>query len=90
MPHGPKSDLSPADLKLAADAFEAALARLDEEPVDVSLHLLRRRLASHVMALVFSGENDLEVVVEQALTRLHGTEQQRGEDLTAPGSFCSE
>jgi hypothetical protein len=61
--------LTPDDLRLAADAFEAALNALDES-VPIDPFTARRTLARYVIEHVFDGERDPERLSRGALEHL--------------------
>ena len=61
--------LQPDDLRMAADAFEAALRHLDES-VPVDPFTSRRMLARYVIEHMFDGERDLEQLYKGALDHL--------------------
>jgi hypothetical protein len=63
----PPQALGPEDLRLAADAFEAALQSLDESTCDTSPHTARRLLARYVIERALSGERELNALREGAL-----------------------
>jgi len=65
--HFPGQALGPDDLRLAADAFEAALHSLDESACDTSPHATRRILARYVIERALSGERDLSRLRDGAL-----------------------
>ena len=61
--------LHPDDLRMAADAFEAALRHLDES-VPVDPFTSRRMLARYVIEHMFDGERDPEQLYKGALEHL--------------------
>ena len=81
--------LTPDDLHRAADAFAAALERLDESTCEMHLYTARHLLARHIIDNTFSGDQDLEALCNGALdhlrreaaetagTREHSREQHR-------------
>jgi hypothetical protein len=62
--------LGPDDLRLAADAFEAALHSLDESTCNGPPHAARRLLARYVIERTLSGERDVTVLRDGALSWL--------------------
>ena len=65
----PARPLQPDDLRMAADAFEAALGQLDESlPLDPFTS--RRMLARYVIEHMFDGERDPERLCREALKHL--------------------
>jgi hypothetical protein len=68
--------LGPDDLRLASEAFEAALAEVGES--ELHPYEIRKNLAQHVMQKIFAGERDREALREGALTALRTVEEQFG------------
>ena len=62
--------LTPADLHRAADAFAAALQRLDESTCRVHPYAARQLLARYIIEHTFSGDQDLEALCDGALEHL--------------------
>ena len=62
--------LTPDDLHRAADAFAAALERLDERTCEMHPYTARHLLARHIIANAFSGDQDLEALCNGALDHL--------------------
>ena len=60
--------LGPDDLRLAADAFAAALHSLDESTCQTPPHTTRRLLAHYVIEHALTGERQLEALRDGALT----------------------
>lgn len=52
-------DLGPAELKIAVDAFDAALARTGEFVDDRHPRLVRAAVAAGVLQAMFAGERDV-------------------------------
>ena len=59
--------LGPEDLRLAADAFEAALYALDETTDDIDPYMARQAIARSIMESVLRGERDPDQLTELAL-----------------------
>ena len=59
--------LGPDDLRLAADAFEAALHSLDESTCEAPPHMTRRLLAQYVIEHALTGQRDLDALRDGAL-----------------------
>jgi len=59
--------LGPEDLRLAVDAFEAALHGLDESTCETSPHTIRRLLAQYVIERALNGERELKALRDGAL-----------------------
>ena len=59
--------LTPDDLHRAADAFAAALGRLDESTCEVHPYTARHLLARYIIESTFSGPQDLEALRDGAL-----------------------
>src|SRR5205814_1177665 len=62
--------LTPDDLHRAADAFAAALERLDESTCKMHPCTARHLLARHIIESTFSGDQDLEALCNGALDHL--------------------
>ena len=62
--------LTPDDLHRAADAFAAALERLDERTCEMHPYTARHLLARHIIENAFSGDQDLEALCNGALDHL--------------------
>jgi hypothetical protein len=65
--HFPAQALGPEDLRLAAEAFEAALRRLDESTCETSPHTIRRLMAQYVIEHALNGERELKALRDGAL-----------------------
>ena len=59
--------LGPDDLRLAADAFEAALLSIHESTCETAAHTIRRRLAEYVIEQALTGERDFDALRDGAL-----------------------
>jgi hypothetical protein len=59
--------LGPDDLRLAADAFEAALHCIGESTCEHSPHATRRLLAHYVIERALAGERDFVALRDGAL-----------------------
>jgi hypothetical protein len=62
--------LGPDDLRLAADAFEAALQSLNESVCAVAPHAARQLLAHYIIEKALSGQCDPRQLREGALAHL--------------------
>jgi len=62
--------LGPNDLRLAANAFEAALQSLDESACEVAPHAARQLLARYIIENALSGRRDPNQLCEGALLYL--------------------
>ena len=60
--------LGPDDLRLAADAFEAALLSIHESTCETPAHTTRRLLAHYVIEHALTGERDFEALRDGALS----------------------
>jgi hypothetical protein len=67
-----RGTLGPAELRLAGQAFEAALAEVGES--ELHPYAIRKCLAQHVMQRIFAGERDATRLREGALESLRGLE----------------
>jgi hypothetical protein len=66
--HFPKTQvLGPDDLRLAADAFEAALLTIHENTCESPARTTRRLLAQYVIEHALTGERDFEALRNGAL-----------------------
>jgi hypothetical protein len=63
----PRDILGPDDLRLAADAFEAALHAIDEGTCETSAHVTRRLLARYVIERALGGEREVAALCDGAL-----------------------
>jgi hypothetical protein len=63
----PREVLGPNDLRLAADAFEAALQTINESTCTRPAHVTRRLLARYVMERALSGERQVSALRDGAL-----------------------
>jgi hypothetical protein len=62
--------LNPDDLRLAAEAFEAALQQLDESTCGVHPYAARKLLARYIIEKTFSGDREPGALREGALAYL--------------------
>lgn len=67
-----RSILGPEELRLAGEAFEAALAEVGES--DLHPYEIRKSLAQHIMQKIFAGEHDAQQLREGALARTRALE----------------
>lgn len=66
--------LGPEELRLAGEAFEAALAEVGES--DLHPYEIRKSLAQHIMQKIFAGERDAQQLHDGALARMRALEAQ--------------
>jgi hypothetical protein len=71
-----RNTLGPEDLRLASEAFDAALAEVGES--ELHPYEIRKNLAQQVMQKIFAGERDRETLRKGALTALRTVEEQYG------------
>ena len=62
--------LGPNDLRLAANAFEAALQSLDESACEIPPHAARQLLAQYIIEKALNGYRDPKQLGEGALANL--------------------
>lgn len=67
-----QNTLGPADLRLAGEAFEAALVEASES--ELHPYTIRKSLAQHVMQSILAGERDVMRICEGALASLRRLE----------------
>jgi len=67
-----RNTLGPAELRLASEAFEKALAEVGES--ELHPYVIRKSLAQHVMRNIFAGERDPARLSEGALANLRSLE----------------
>ena len=63
-----RNALGPAELRLASEAFEAALAEVSDS--DLHPYMIRKGLAQHVMRSILAGERDTTRLRDGALASL--------------------
>lgn len=81
-----RNALGPAELRLASEAFEAALVEVSES--ELHPYLIRKSLARHVMQSILDGERDTTRLREGALASLRslGSRETVQEDSGPPSS----
>ena len=81
-----QNTLGPAELRLAGEAFEAALVEVSES--ELHPYAIRKSLAQHVMQSIFAGERDAMRLREGALASLRRLESL--ENVRVPPNSSNE
>ena len=67
--------LTPTELRIAVDAFEAALAQVDESASHITAYSARQNLAFIIIETALAGERDVIRLRDKALQVLGSTQQ---------------